>query len=89
MAITSGQFLGECYLARDQFAPATDLGYPPMGITRIYARTDAGQTLAAQAPEGEIREKDHPLHTPWAAAQAVITQIRLVSSDPGSAAASA
>ncbi|HEX7589433.1 MAG TPA: hypothetical protein VF362_00455 [Demequinaceae bacterium] len=85
VAIATGQFLGECYLARAQFAPAMGFDFPPVGVVRFYCRTDE-ETLTASAPEDEVRERDHPLFRPWAAAQAVISQIRQHSPSPGAGA---
>jgi hypothetical protein len=85
VAVATGQFLGECYIARDQFAPAMGFNFPPVGVVRFYVRTGE-KTLTASAPEAEVRERDHPLFRPWAAAQAVITQIRQHSPAPGAGA---
>src|SRR5512143_1763179 len=82
VAVATGQFLGECDVAREQFVPATDFDFPPAGEVRFYIRAD-DETLTASAPEAEVRERDHPLFRPWAAAQAVITQIRKHSPAPG------
>ncbi len=86
VAIATGQFLGECYLARAQFVPALGFDFPPAEVMRFYCRTDGNEIVTASAPEQEVRERDHPLFRPWAAAQAVITQIRLHSPAPGSGA---
>jgi len=81
VAVATGKFLGACDIARDQFALATGFDFPPAGVVRFYCRTDE-ETLTASAPEAEVRERDHPLFRPWAAAQAVITQIREHSPAP-------
>ena len=82
VAIATGQFLGECYIARDQFAPAAGFDFPPVGVVRFYCRTNE-ETLTASAFLEEVRERNHPLFRPWAAAQAVMTQIRKFAPTPG------
>ena len=83
VAVATGQFLGECYIAREQFAPAIGFDFPPAGVVRFYVRTDGNEILTASAPEDEIRQRGHALFRPWAAAQAVITQIRERSGEVG------
>lgn len=82
VAVATGQFLGECFRAREHFVEATGFDFPPVGMVRFYCRT-SDETLTASAPEDEVRDRDHPLFRPWAAAQAVITQIREHSPAPG------
>lgn len=89
VAIATGQFLGECYLAQKEFVPAMGYDFPQAGVTRFYCRTGDDEFLRASAPNQEVRQRDHPLYRPWACAQAVITQIRAHSTPPGSDAAPA